>query len=65
MSEHAPPGYYGTRDVARALSIGPAAVRKLVQRGRLKRAGGTPRKPWYAAQDVAALAADRANRHAA
>ncbi|MFE7898029.1 hypothetical protein ACFU3E_11035 [Streptomyces sp. NPDC057424] len=59
MSE-APPGYYGTRDVARALDIGPAGVRKLVQRGQLRRAGGTERHPWYAARDVAALTVKRA-----
>ncbi|MFH9012525.1 hypothetical protein ACH4C6_14190 [Streptomyces sp. NPDC017943] len=55
----APPGYYGTRDVARALGIGPAGVRKLVQRGQLRRAGGTERRPWYAARDVAALTVKR------
>lgn len=61
----APPGYYGTTDVARALDTTPAAVRKLVQRGRLTRAGGTARYPWYAARDVAALLADRQQRPAA
>ncbi|MEV8156044.1 helix-turn-helix domain-containing protein [Streptomyces fradiae] len=56
---HIPPGYYGTRDVARALGTSPGGVRNLVYRGRLKRAGGTERHPWYRAADVAALAAAR------
>lgn len=53
------PGQYGTRDVARALGITPEGVRKLVQRGQLKRCGGTPRHPRYAVTDVAALLAKR------
>ncbi|MBL3670796.1 hypothetical protein JL475_33535 [Streptomyces sp. M2CJ-2] len=65
MSEQVPPGYYGTRDVARALGISPEGVRKIVQRGRLKRSGGSPRQPWYAAADVAALAAERRTLDAA
>ncbi|MER6147970.1 hypothetical protein [Streptomyces hirsutus] len=65
MSEQVPPGYYGTRDVARALGTSPGGVRNLVYRGRLKRAGGTERRPWFAARDVAALAAERPARSAA
>lgn len=60
----APPGYYGTRDVARALHTSPGAVRNLVYRGRLKRAGGTERQPWFRAEDVAALLAERRARSA-
>lgn len=65
MSDQVPPGYYGTSDVARALGIGSAGVRKLVQRGQLRRSGGTPRHPWYAARDVAALTVKRAAPKAA
>jgi hypothetical protein len=35
------------------------AHRKLVQRGKLARSGGTERQPWYPAADVAALVAKR------
>ncbi|MET7321321.1 helix-turn-helix domain-containing protein [Streptomyces sp. NPDC005549] len=62
---YTPPGYYGTRDVARALKTSPGAVRNLVYRGRLKRAGGTERQPWFHAEDVAALLAARQTRSAA
>lgn len=61
----APPGYYTTRDVARALGTTPGAVRLLVHRGRLQRSGGTERYPWYATTDVAALVANRQARAAA
>ncbi|WP_406398789.1 hypothetical protein [Streptomyces uncialis] len=54
-----PPGHYGTRDAARALGITPSAIRKIVQRGQLTRAGGTERHPWYTAADIAALLAAR------
>ncbi|MEW2424853.1 helix-turn-helix domain-containing protein [Streptomyces nigra] len=54
-----PPGYYGTRDVARALDVTPGAVRNLVYRGRLHRAGGTERRPWFRVSDVAELLAER------
>ncbi|MFE2041659.1 hypothetical protein ACFXAZ_12145 [Streptomyces sp. NPDC059477] len=59
---HAPPGYYRTSDVARALGTTPGAVRNLVYRGKLTRAGGTQRHPWFTAQDVAALLAERRQR---
>ena len=54
------PGHLTAHQTARVLGIGLPAVRKLVQRGQLARSGGTPRQPWYAAADVAALAAKRA-----
>lgn len=61
----APPGYYTSRDVARALGSTPGGVRNLVYRGRLHRAAGTERHPWYRAEDVAALLAERQTRQAA
>ncbi|WP_228979690.1 helix-turn-helix domain-containing protein [Streptomyces sp. DH12] len=61
-TEYIPPGYYGTHDVARALGTSPGGVRNLVYRGRLKRAGGTERHPWYRAEDVAAVLAQRQAR---
>ncbi|MGX1512223.1 hypothetical protein [Streptomyces collinus] len=64
-SAYTPPGYYGTRDVARALNTSPGAVRNLVYRGRLQRAGGTERQPWFRAEDVAALLAERQTHSAA
>ncbi|GAA4999543.1 hypothetical protein [Streptomyces siamensis] len=64
-TELIPPGYYSTRDVARALDTTPGAVRNLVYRGRLRRAGGTERHPWFAVTDVAALVAKRQARAAA
>ncbi|MCZ9352975.1 helix-turn-helix domain-containing protein [Streptomyces mutabilis] len=64
-SPYIPPGYYGTRDVARALHTSPGAVRNLVYRGRLRRAGGTERQPWFRAEDVARLLTERQARAAA
>lgn len=54
------PGHLTAHQTARVLGIGLPAVRKLVERGHLTRSGGSPRQPWYAASDVAALAANRA-----
>lgn len=54
------PGHLTAHQTARVLGIGLPAVRKLVERGHLTRSGGSPRQPWYAAADVAALAANRA-----
>lgn len=54
------PGHLTAHQTASVLGIGLPAVRKLVQRGKLTRSGGSPRQPWYAATDVAALAANRA-----
>jgi len=59
------PGYLTAHQTARVLGITLGAVRQLVHRGQLQRSGGTPRQPWYAAQDVAALAAQRQARAAA
>lgn len=53
------PGYLTAHQTAQVLGITLDAVRQLVHRGRLKRSGGSPRQPWYAADDVAALAAER------
>ncbi|WP_411078523.1 hypothetical protein [Streptomyces sp. cmx-10-25] len=58
-SVYAPPGHLTTRQVAQALGIAPDSVRQLVRRGQLTRAGGSPRQPWFAARDVAALHATR------
>lgn len=49
------PGHLTAHQTAQVLGIGLPAVRKLVQRGKLKRSGGTPRQPWYAVNDVIAL----------
>ncbi|MEU5192773.1 hypothetical protein AB0G86_01745 [Streptomyces scabiei] len=59
------PGHLTAHQTAQQLGITLAGVRKLVQRGRLKRSGGTDRQPWYAVPDVAAIAATRATRNAA
>lgn len=61
----APPGYYTAADVTRALGITPGALRNLVYRGRIAKAGGTARYPWYASADVAALLAERRQRSVA
>ena len=53
------PGHLTAHQTARVLGISLAGVRQLVRRGQLTRSGGTPRQPWYAADDVAALAAKR------
>ncbi|MFJ5915021.1 hypothetical protein ACIQFW_04380 [Streptomyces ardesiacus] len=53
------PGHLTAHQTARLLGISLAGVRKMVQRGQLTRSGGTDRQPWYAAADVAAIAAKR------
>ena len=53
------PGHLTAHQTARLLGTDLAGVRKLVQRGKLSRSGGSPRQPWYPAADVAALAAKR------
>ena len=58
------PGHLTAHQTAHVLGIGLDGVRQLFHRGQLKRSGGTPRQPWYAAADVAALAAARAERAA-
>ncbi|WP_338897420.1 hypothetical protein WBG99_18875 [Streptomyces sp. TG1A-60] len=59
------PGHPTAHQTARQLGITLGGVRKLVQRGRLPRSGGTERQPWYAWRDVAALAIERRTRNAA
>lgn len=59
-SQNIRPGHLTAHQTARVLGVGLPGVRKLVQRGQLARSGGSPRQPWYAATDVAALAAKRA-----
>lgn len=60
------PGYLTAHQTAQALGVGLPAVRKLVERGELKRApGSTPRQPWYALANVQAYEARRAARAAA
>ncbi|WP_112469427.1 hypothetical protein [Streptomyces triticisoli] len=64
-SLYAPPGRLTTSQVAQVLGTTPGGVRNLVYRGRLKRAGGTPRRPWFCADHVAALDAERRARRSA
>lgn len=63
--QHIRPGHLTAHQTARVLGITLVGVRTLVHRRQLTRSGGTPRQPWYAAADVAALAAKRAGRKAA
>ena len=58
-------GHLTAHQTARTLGISLDGVRKLVQRGQLQHSGGTVGQPWYAWQDVAALAAKRQPRKAA
>jgi len=59
------PGHLTAHQTAQQLGITLDGVRQLVRRGRLKRSGGTPRQPWYAVPDVAALVAERHTRSTA
>ena len=59
------PGHLTAHQTAQQLGITLEGVRQLVHRGRLKRSGGTPRQPWYAVPDVAALVAERHTRSTA
>ncbi|KUN12905.1 hypothetical protein [Streptomyces canus] len=59
------PGHLTAHQTAQQLGITLGGVRKLVQRGKLTRSAGTPRQPWYAVDQVAALAAERPARTAA
>ncbi|MFJ2719008.1 hypothetical protein [Streptomyces sp. NPDC087437] len=52
-----------TRQVLGGISAG--ALRQLVYRGQLERSGGTERYPYFAVDDVSALAVKRAERQAA
>jgi plasmid maintenance system antidote protein VapI len=57
------PGHLTAHQTAQQLGITLSGVRKLVQRGRLQRSGGTVGQPWYAVDDVTALVlARRAKR---
>lgn len=59
------PGHLTAHQTAQQLGITLEGVRKLVQRGKLTRSGGSPRQPWYAVADVAAIVAERRTRNAA
>ncbi|MER6064842.1 hypothetical protein ABT167_27445 [Streptomyces sp. NPDC001792] len=59
------PGHLTAHQTAQQLGISLDGVRQLVRRGQLKRSGGSPRQPWYAAADVTALVLKRAERDAA
>jgi hypothetical protein len=54
------PGHLTAHQAARVLGVELTGLRSIVHRGQLTRSGGTPRQPWFAAKDVAALAAKRA-----
>ncbi|CAG6392761.1 helix-turn-helix domain-containing protein [Streptomyces cocklensis] len=56
---YVPAGHMTTRQVASTLGIGPSGVRQLVARGRLTRAGGSPRQPYYDTAQVLAILAER------
>lgn len=64
-SQNIRPGHLTAHQAAKQLGISLGGVRLLVHRGHLKRSGGTPRQPWYAVNDVAALLAKRQERAAA
>ncbi|PAK25799.1 hypothetical protein CJD44_14315 [Streptomyces sp. alain-838] len=59
------PGHLTAHQTARLLGVSLVGLRSIVHRGQLTRSGGSPRQPWYAAEDVAALAARRRLRAAA
>lgn len=59
---YAPPGQLTATQTRQALGISAGALRNLVYRGQLTRAGGTERHPTYNARDVAAIAATRQQR---
>jgi hypothetical protein len=54
---YVPAGHMTARQAADTLGISLPGVRKLVQRGRLERAGGTERQPYYDTEQVLALLA--------
>lgn len=62
---YARPGRLTAEQACQALGITPGALRNLVYRKQLGRAGGTARYPEFAATDVAAIAAKRAARASA
>lgn len=59
------PGHYTAHQAAEILEVGLGTIRQMVRRGHLHRSGGTPRQPWYPAEEVNALAAKRRERTAA
>lgn len=59
------PGHLTAAQARQALGISAGALRNLVLRKQLKRTGGTPRYPEFAAADVAAIAATRRDRQSA
>lgn len=56
---HLPAGYMTAHQTAQTLGITLSGVRDLVQRGKLQRAGGSPRQPWYDSDAVRAIFRDR------
>jgi hypothetical protein len=56
---YVPAGYMSAHQVATTLGIGPSGVRQLVARGRLVRAGGSPRQPYYDTAQVLAILRER------
>ncbi len=58
-SQNIRPGHLTAHQTARLLGISLDGVRQLVRRGRLNRSGGSPRQPWYAAEDVTTLILER------
>ena len=63
--QHIRPGHLTAHQTARLLGVTLTGLRSIVHRGQLARSGGTPRQPWYAAADVAALATKRRERQSA
>ncbi|MEV0441820.1 helix-turn-helix domain-containing protein [Streptomyces spectabilis] len=49
-----PPGLLTTRQAAQACGVAPATIRDWVRRDLLRRAGGSPRRPYYRVDDVTA-----------
>ncbi|WP_329471695.1 hypothetical protein OIE75_20325 [Streptomyces sp. NBC_01723] len=64
-SQNIRPGYVTAHQAARLLDSSLGGVRNLVYRGRLTRAGGTERQPWYRLEDVTAILLERRTRSAA
>ncbi|MEU8717493.1 hypothetical protein [Streptomyces sp. NPDC048663] len=62
---YARPGHLTAAQTREALGITAGALRNLVYRGRLRPSGGSERYPEFAAADVAAIAAKRADRASA
>lgn len=56
---YVPAGHMTARQTADTLGIQLTGVRDLVARGRLTRAGGSPRQPYYDTAQVLALLAER------